>query len=97
MHCTSSSNYEICIARDKRIYSFHISNIYTNIPAESHHYNTNYVKQPVHNKTQSKDRKHSIQLLQFNKEYYRQEEGLAIGIQSSAILAEIYIQFLEHN
>jgi hypothetical protein len=33
----------------------------------------------------------------FNNEYYKQETGLAMGAPSSAILAEIYLQSLEHN
>jgi hypothetical protein len=33
----------------------------------------------------------------FNNDYYKQEEGLAMGAPSSTILAEIYLQFLEGN
>jgi hypothetical protein len=32
---------------------------------------------------------------QFDNTYYRQEEGLAMGSPSSAILAEIYLQYTE--
>jgi hypothetical protein len=34
---------------------------------------------------------------QFNEEYYKQTEGLAMGAPTSAILAEVYIQYIEHK
>jgi hypothetical protein len=34
---------------------------------------------------------------QFDKQYYKQTEGLAIGDPISAILAEVYIQYVEHK
>jgi hypothetical protein len=34
---------------------------------------------------------------QFNEQYYRQTEGLAVGATTSAILAEVYIQYMEHK
>jgi hypothetical protein len=34
---------------------------------------------------------------QFNKQYCKQAEGLAVGAPSSALLAEIFLQNLEHN
>jgi hypothetical protein len=33
----------------------------------------------------------------FSNDYYKREEGLAMGTQSSTIIAEIYLQFLEQN
>jgi hypothetical protein len=34
---------------------------------------------------------------QFNQQYYKQTEGLAMGAPTPAILAEIYIQYMEHK
>jgi hypothetical protein len=34
---------------------------------------------------------------QFDKKYYKQIEGLATGAPTSAILAEIFIQHMEHK
>jgi hypothetical protein len=34
--------------------------------------------------------------IQFNNQYYKQNDGLAMGIPTSAILAEVFIQHLEH-
>jgi hypothetical protein len=34
---------------------------------------------------------------QFNQQYYKQTEGLAMGAPTSAILAEVYIQYIEHK
>jgi hypothetical protein len=34
---------------------------------------------------------------QFNNELYTQNEGLAMGAPTSAILAEIFIQYFEYN
>jgi hypothetical protein len=35
--------------------------------------------------------------IQFNNQYYKQNDGLAMGIPTSAILAEVFIQNLEHT
>jgi hypothetical protein len=35
--------------------------------------------------------------LQFNNEFYKQNDGLAVGVPTSAILAKIFIQYLEHT
>jgi hypothetical protein len=35
--------------------------------------------------------------MQFNDQFYNQNEGLAMGAPSSAILAETFIQYLEHT
>jgi hypothetical protein len=34
---------------------------------------------------------------EMDSKFYHQSEGLAMGAPSSALLAEIYLQFLEHN
>jgi hypothetical protein len=33
---------------------------------------------------------------EIDSKFYHQSEGLAVGVPSSALLAEIYLQFLEH-
>jgi hypothetical protein len=35
--------------------------------------------------------------IQFDQQYYKQTEGLAMGAPRSAILAEVYIQYVEHK
>jgi hypothetical protein len=35
--------------------------------------------------------------IQFNDEYYKQNDGLAMGTPTSALLAEVFIQHLEHK
>jgi hypothetical protein len=35
--------------------------------------------------------------IQFNNHFYKQHDGLAMGAPTSAILTEIFIQFLEHT
>jgi hypothetical protein len=39
----------------------------------------------------------SQKFFEFNNDYYKQEAGLAMGAPSSAVLSEIYLQYLEHN
>jgi predicted cupin superfamily sugar epimerase len=34
---------------------------------------------------------------QFNNKHYKQKEGLAMGAPTSAILSEIYLQYIEHT
>jgi hypothetical protein len=34
---------------------------------------------------------------QFNQEYYKQTDGLAMGAPTSSLLAETYIQHMEHT
>jgi hypothetical protein len=33
---------------------------------------------------------------QFDSKYYKQKEGLAMGVPTSATLSEIYLQYIEH-
>jgi hypothetical protein len=35
--------------------------------------------------------------LQFNNQFFKQDEGLTMGAPTSAILAETFIQHLEHT
>jgi hypothetical protein len=34
---------------------------------------------------------------QFNQQYYKQTDGLAMGVPTSAILSETYLQHMEHK
>jgi hypothetical protein len=34
---------------------------------------------------------------QFDQQYYEQTEGLAMGVPISAILAEVFIEYMEHK
>jgi hypothetical protein len=38
-----------------------------------------------------------LNYIQHNDQYYKQTEGLAVGALMSAILAKVYIQFLEYT
>jgi hypothetical protein len=38
-----------------------------------------------------------LNYLKYNDQYYKQQESLAMGAPTSAILSELYLQYLEHN
>jgi hypothetical protein len=84
--------------------SFDIENMYTNIPRNSL---INIVKNILqHNyEIEEKTKVIIIHILksildqnysQFDLGYYKQNDGLAMGAPTSAILAETYIQNIEH-
>jgi coproporphyrinogen III oxidase-like Fe-S oxidoreductase len=35
--------------------------------------------------------------IQFNNQYYKQNDCLAMGVHASAILAEVFIQYIENT
>jgi hypothetical protein len=35
--------------------------------------------------------------LQFDQQYYKPTEGLVMGAPTSSILAEVYIEYMEHE
>jgi hypothetical protein len=84
--------------------SFDIKNMYTNIPLNEL---TNIIHTTLTRNNIPNDYKKEIMTLvnvtlqqnyfQHNDELYTQNEGLAMGAPTSAILAEIFIQYLEHN
>jgi hypothetical protein len=39
----------------------------------------------------------SQNFFELKNNYYKEEEGLAMGAPSSAVLSEIYLQYLEHD
>ena len=57
----------------------------------------NHIKKSEHTTKHNQRKKKTYTILsqnyfQFNNDYYRQEEGLAMGAPSSAILAEIFFK-----
>jgi hypothetical protein len=87
------------VETNTKICSFDIKNMYTNIPQ-------NDLTCIINNKTPDNQRREIITLikvilnqnfLQHNNHHYTQNEGLAMGAPTSAILAEVFIQHLEHN
>jgi hypothetical protein len=79
--------------------------MYTNIPKK---HIINIINNILENNTeiQSKIRREIIYILkviieqnhfQFDQKYYKQTEGLAMGATTSAVLAETFIQHMEHE
>jgi hypothetical protein len=69
------------VHRDIRICSLDIYNMYTYIPTKkSHHYNTNYIKQPEHTTKQCKEIGNITHIVlsqnyfKYNNNYYRQKK-----------------------
>jgi hypothetical protein len=86
-----------------RLASFDVTNMYTNIPThdlmtiikeicQNNHINI-YVQEDMKLTRTITDQNY----FQFMNENYRQTEGLTMGTPTSAILSEIYMQFLENN
>jgi hypothetical protein len=85
--------------------SFDIQNIHTNIPV-SDLLNTIrdiITRNNITTKGECTEILNLLELIidhnyiQHNDQYYKQTEGLAMGAPTSAILAEVYIQFLEYT
>jgi hypothetical protein len=79
--------------------------MYTNIPKTD---TTNIINNILRNnhETNNNTREEIMHLVhlvteqnyfQFDKQYYKETEGLAMGDSTSAILAEAYIQHIEHT
>jgi hypothetical protein len=87
-----------------KVCSFDIKNMYTSIPQNEL---INIIHESLTYNNIPDEHKHEIITLtkvildqnyfQYNNELYSQNEGLAMGAPTSSILAEIYIQYLEHN
>jgi hypothetical protein len=95
---------QVNISENIRLCSFDIKNMYSNIPTEdiSKLIIDVAMKNYIHNDvTQGIEQLTNLVIEQnyfkMNSKYYHQSEGLAMGAPSSALLAEIYLQFLEHN
>jgi hypothetical protein len=96
---------DIEMNKDTRQCSFDIENMYTNIPqAEIINIINNIIQniQGIETNVQ-KEIIHILEIImeqnyfQFNQEYYKQVDELAMGAPTSSILAEIYIQNMEHT
>jgi hypothetical protein len=94
----------IKINKNIRLCSFDIVNMYTNIPKNDKIIITKNILQNYD--TNIDTQKEILQLMntileqnyiQYDHKYYKQTNGLAMGAPTSAILAEIYIQNLEHT
>jgi hypothetical protein len=92
-----NSNTKLC--------SFDIANMYTNIPTTEL---TTIIKEILKTNYQiSEGYKNELlsltncilelNYIQFNKQFYQQTNGLAMGAPTSAIFAEIYLQHIEHT
>ena len=97
--------HTIIIDENIRLCSFNIENMYTNIPKNDiknitknilqHNYNTNINAQ--------KEIMYILNIVleqnyfQYEQKHYKQTDGLAMGAPTSAILAEVYIQHMEHT
>jgi hypothetical protein len=78
--------------------------MYTNIPINE---TKQIISEVLNNNRKQKIRKQVIEsllntifennYLQFNDQFHKQDEGLAMGAPTSAIKAETFIQHLEHN
>jgi ribosomal protein S25 len=87
-----------------KLCSFDITNMYTNIPQTEL---IQVINNALQNNSVHKEQKQEIITLtntilnqnyfQHNDQQYKQTEGLAMGAPASAMLAEIFIQHLEHN
>jgi hypothetical protein len=95
---------EIDMSGNVRLCSFDIKNIYSNISTQD----INKViidiakKNHLHNDVIQEVEQLTNLIIEQNyfemdSKFYHQSEGLAIGAPSSALLAEIYLQSLEHN
>jgi hypothetical protein len=88
-----------------RICSFDIENMYINIPRKDIiNITNNILENDI--EIQSNIQNEIIYIkniimkqnyFQFDKQYYEQTEGLAMGAQTSAILTEIIMQHMEHK
>jgi hypothetical protein len=83
--------------------SFDIKDMYTNTQEMEV---INIIKTVTKNNLSTLEQKELINILrtileqnyfEFNQQYYKQTEGLAMGAPTSAILAEMYMQHMEHK
>jgi hypothetical protein len=93
------------LSEDTRLCSFDITNIYTNIPRngviniiKKILEDNNEIKKNIQGKTI-----HILETIieqyyfQFDQEHYKQTDGRARGVSTSSLLAETYIQHIEHT
>jgi hypothetical protein len=92
------------INENAKLCSLNIENRCTNIPTTEV---KSIIKEILDNgNITSEHKKHELRTLlntieqnhlQFNNQFYKQDEDLAIGVPISAVLAETFIQYLEHT
>jgi hypothetical protein len=91
--------------RDTRICSFEIENMYTNVPKRNIMNIINNILEKnseVHMNIQ-KEIMHILQKMmeqnyfQFDQQYYKQTDRLAVGASTSSLMAETYIQHMEYK
>jgi hypothetical protein len=91
------------VDENTKLCSFCIENMYTNVPITDVK-NTMY-EVLSRNNVNEREKEELLNLLNvvleqnyihINEQYYTQNEGLAMGVPTSAILAEAYIRHLEH-
>jgi hypothetical protein len=92
------------ISENIRLRSFDITNMYSNIPTQDLHdliidiARKNQIHSEVIQETEQLTKLIKKQnYFEMDSKVYHQSEGLAMGAPSSALLAEIYLQFLQHN
>jgi hypothetical protein len=92
------------ISGSTRLCSFDIKNMYSNIPTQE--LNNIIINIAKRNYIQVEVIKEIEQLMnltnkqnyfELDNKFYFQSEGLAMGAPSSALLAEFYLQSMEHN
>jgi hypothetical protein len=95
---------KVDIHNNIRLCSFDITNMYTNIPTEDIGHiitmilNNNYIGiDNIYEIIHFTDIIFKRNYFEFNKIVYKQNEGLAMGAPTSAIIAEIYLQYIEHT
>jgi hypothetical protein len=91
------------LSKDTRLCSFDITNMYTNIPKiwfiiknileNNNEIGKNIQKETIHILETIIEQNY----FQFDQEHYKQTDGLAMGAPTSSILAETYIQHIEHT
>jgi hypothetical protein len=99
----TQSLQDIEIDENTKLCSFDIENMYTNIPTtELKNMIKNTVDQNYSMSNLEKDELLNLLNLkqnyfQFKNQFYKQNDGLAMGAPTSAILAETFVQYLEHT
>jgi hypothetical protein len=95
---------QVGISENVRLCSFDIKNMYSNIPTQDINKviidiaKKNHLHNDVIQETEQLTNLITEQnYFEMDSKFYHQSEGLAMGASSSALLAEIYLQFLEHN
>jgi hypothetical protein len=93
------------INEDIRLCSFDIENMYTNIPTHKFKNMTGNIIDKSYSISQQTriEIKNLLNVIleqnyiKYNGKWYKQNDGLAMGAPTSATLAEMFIQYLEHT